>query len=259
MRSMYIDCSMGIAGDMFTAALLDAMSESERQAFADEFNKLGIPGVLMSIEESEKCGIKGTHVRIRIHGVEESEDMHEHHEGDGHSHHSHNGMKDIEAVVRGLDLSDRVKDDVMAVYGHIAAAESKVHGETIEDIHFHEVGTMDAVADVTAVCMLMERVNAARVTASDVNTGSGTVKCAHGVLPVPAPATALILEGMPTYSDDIKSELTTPTGAALLKYFADDFGPMPSMRSPVMGIGMGTKDFERANCLRITIGENDEE
>ena len=147
----------------------------------------------------------------------------------------------------------------MAVYGIIADAEGKAHGKAVDEIHFHEVGTMDAVADVTAVCMLMERIAADRVVSSEVNTGSGTVKCAHGVLPVPAPATANILEGIPAYSNGIKSELTTPTGAALLKYFTDEFGPMPHMKSEVRGYGMGTKDFERANCLKITIGDCDEE
>lgn len=247
---------MGTAGDMFTAALLDTMSEAQRSDFEEEFNKLGIPGVCMSIESSEKCGVAGTHVRIMVNGIEESEDMHDAHHT---HHHSHNGLKDIEAIVGQLNVSDEAKRDIMAVYGIIGDAEAKAHGKPIKEIHFHEVGTMDAVADVTAVCMLMERMAPDKVIASRVNTGSGTVKCAHGVLPVPAPATANILEGIPSYSDDIKSELTTPTGAALLKHFTDEFGAKPSMKSEISGYGMGTKNFERANCLKITIGDSDEE
>ena len=114
---------------------------------------------------------------------------------------------------------------------------------------------MDAIADVTAVCLLMDRIKPQKIAASPINVGGGTVKCAHGILPVPAPATANILEGIPSYSGDIKSELCTPTGAALLKYFVDVFGDMPQMQAERVGHGMGMKDFERANCVKIALGE----
>jgi len=260
MKTLYIDCGMGAAGDMLTAALLDLLPEDERAAFISEFNGLGIPGVSMSIDKSEKCGITGLHVSVKVNGVEEDEHMHDHSHTHGHDHthtHSHNGLHDIEHIVRGhLDLSEKVRSDVMNVYGIIAEAESKVHGEPVSDIHFHEVGTWDAVADVTAVCMLMDRIAPDRVIVSPVNTGSGHVKCAHGILPVPAPATANILTGMPVYSNGIQSELCTPTGAALLKYFATDFGDMPVMTISAAGYGMGKKDFEIANCVRIIAGTN---
>ena len=142
----------------------------------------------------------------------------------------------------------------MNVYKIIADAESKAHGVPVTEVHFHEVGAMDAIADVSAVCMLMDRIGAEHVTASPVNVGGGTVKSAHGILPVPAPATAFILEGIPYYSGDIKSELCTPTGAALLRYFVDGYGDMPSMAIESEGHGMGTKDFDKANCVRITLG-----
>ena len=116
---------------------------------------------------------------------------------------------------------------------------------------------MDAIADVTAVCMLIDRIKPQKILASQVNVGGGTVKCAHGILPVPAPATANILEGIPSYSGDIKSELCTPTGAALLKHFVDEFGDMPEMRVERCGYGMGAKDFERANCVKVTFGVTD--
>lgn len=166
-------------------------------------------------------------------------------------------MADISALIDSLNVSEKVKGDVKAVYGIIADAESRVHGKSVSEIHFHEVGTMDAVADVTAVCMLMETIGAEKIYASPVNVGSGSVKCAHGILPVPAPATELILRGVPVYSGDIESELCTPTGAALLKYFAEDFRAMPPMRVLKTGYGMGTKDFPRANCLRAFLGETD--
>lgn len=257
MRYMHIDCSMGAAGDMLSAALLELIPVNEREGFVDSFNALGIPGVCMEAEPSVKCGVSGTHIHIKVHGVEEG---HTHgHDEHGHDHdahdHEHRGMAEIENIVNGLNgLSEKVRDDVMNVYKIIADAESKAHGVPVSEVHFHEVGAMDAIADISAVCMLMDRIGAERVTATPVNVGGGTVKCAHGILPVPAPATALILEGVPYYSGDIKSELCTPTGAALLKYFVDEFGEMPLMTIGSEGFGMGTKDFEKANCVRITLG-----
>ncbi|MBR0373391.1 MAG: LarC family nickel insertion protein [Mogibacterium sp.] len=268
MKTLYIDCGMGAAGDMLTAALLELLPEGARTAFVEFFNMLGIPGVRMSAEQSTKCGVVGTHVTVTVGGMEEDETMHDHdhshdHEqththADGTTHsHSHNGMYEIEHLVRyHLPLSSKVKDDIIAVYDIIAAAESKVHGVPVTEIHFHEVGTMDAVADVTAVCMLMDRIGPEQVIVSPINTGSGHVRCAHGILPVPAPATANILIGMPAYSNDIQSELLTPTGAALLKHFATGYGNMPVMTTQAVGYGMGKKDFPVANCVRVMLGES---
>ena len=262
MRLMYIDCSMGAAGDMLTGALLDLLDEDARAAFVEEFNRLGIQDVVMETEPSVKCGVEGIHVRIKVHGTEEDEHMHDHHhEHHSHDHehgHSHNGIAGIRHIVADhLDLPENVKEDVLSVYDIIADAESRAHGVPVTDVHFHEVGTMDAIADVTAVCLLMDRIKPQKTAASPVNVGGGTVKCAHGIIPVPAPATANILEGIPSYSGDIKSELCTPTGAALLKYFVEVFTDMPEMRLEKCGYGMGTKDFERANCVRISLGEAD--
>ena len=164
-------------------------------------------------------------------------------------------MKDIETLINGLAVSDRVKADARAVYGLIADAESKVHGRPVTEIHFHEVGTMDAVADVVGVCMRMEMLAPDQVRASPVHTGSGRVRCAHGILPVPAPATALILQGIPSYGGRVEGELCTPTGAALLKHFVSRFGDRPVMAVEAVGYGMGKKDFEQANCVRAFLGE----
>ena len=143
----------------------------------------------------------------------------------------------------------------MAVYGLIARAESHVHGVPVTEIHFHEVGTMDAVADVTAVCLLMNELSPDEVVVSPVHVGSGQVNCAHGVLPVPAPATAYILKDVPIYGGEIRGELCTPTGAALLRHFATRFGAMPVMKTHAIGYGMGKKDFPWANCVRAMLGE----
>lgn len=312
MKTLYIECAMGAAGDMLTAALLELMPDKE--AALAKLNAMGIPGVVFEAEPSAKCGITGTHMRVLIHGEEEGavpcghthahEDHHEHdhahehhhehehdhvherhhehehhahthahahvqedahcHDSDAHDHahhhehdahhHAHHGMAEIRRLIAELAVSETVKEKALAVYQSIAEAESRVHGAEVDQIHFHEVGSMDAVADVTAVCLLMELLAPEQVIVSPIHVGSGTVLCAHGRLPVPAPATALILEGMPIYGGSVQGELCTPTGAALLKTFTDSFGPMPPMTVAKTGYGMGTKDFEQANCLRAMLG-----
>ena len=164
-------------------------------------------------------------------------------------------MDDIEHIISHLDIPDAVKQDVKAVYALIAEAESAAHGTPVELIHFHEVGAMDAVADITAVCLLMHELAPDQVIVSPVHVGSGQVRCAHGILPVPAPATAYILRDAPIYSGTIQGELCTPTGAALLKHFAARFGAMPPMRIEKIGYGMGMKEFEAANCVRAMLGD----
>ena len=143
-----------------------------------------------------------------------------------------------------------------AVYDAIADAEAKAHGCPAGDVHFHEVGALDAVADVAGVCYAMYLLRPEKVVVSPVHVGSGTVRCAHGIMPVPAPATANLLQGAPFYGGEVKGELCTPTGAALLVHFADSFGPMPVMLGQDVGIGIGTKQFEQANCVRVFLGES---
>lgn len=312
MKTLYLECSMGAAGDMLTAALLELLPDPD--SFVKKLNALGIPDVEFRAEKAEKCGITGTHMSVTVHGREEDESMHEHHhdhgqnhdhphgdgeghhhdhdhdhdhphgDGEGHHHdhdhdhdhphgggeghhhdhdhdhahhgHSHTGMAGIRHIVMDhMDLPEKVAQDVMHVYELIAEAESHAHGAPVTDIHFHEVGTMDAIADITAVCMLMNEIAPDQVVVSPVHVGSGHVRCAHGVLPVPAPATAFILQGVPTYGGSVAGELCTPTGAALLKHFASRFGDMPVMAVQAIGYGMGKKDFPRANCVRAMLGE----
>ena len=254
MRTLYIDCSMGAAGDMLTAALLELVED--KNAFVQKLNSIGLEGIEYRLEKSEKCGITGSHMSVLVHGQEEDESMHDHHHEEHHHHHEHNSMDGIRHIVCDhLNISENVKKSVMDIYAIIAQAESEVHGKPVTDIHFHEVGSKDAVADVTAVCLLMEELNVEKVYASPVHVGSGTVKCAHGILPVPAPATANILKGIPVYGGSVSGELCTPTGAALLKYFVSEFREMPLMKIEKIGYGMGKKDFERANCVRVSLGE----
>lgn len=259
MKTLYLDCSMGAAGDMLAAALLELLPDPD--AFVAELNALAIPDVKFSRETSVKCGITGTHLQVTVHGEEEGAHDHHHahshdHHDHAHSHHHHASLHDIEHIVRGhLSLPTTVADNVMAVYRLIADAESKAHGKSVSEIHFHEVGTMDAIADITAVCLLMHRLAPDEIIVSPVHVGSGQVHSAHGILPVPAPATATILQDVPIYGGSIQGELCTPTGAALLKHFADSFGGMPVMRTSAIGYGMGKKDFPAANCVRALLGE----
>ena len=259
MKTLYIDCGMGAAGDMLSAALLELFPQPEE--IIEELNTLGIPHVEFSTEKVTKCGILGTHMTVKIHGHEEHEHCHDHHhEGHTHSHHhAHSSLHDIEHILSHMHISDKIRNDVLAVYNLIAEAESKAHGVPVTEIHFHEVGNLDAVADVAAFCLLMNKLASEKVIVSPIHVGSGQVRCAHGILPVPAPATAYILQGCPIYGGDIKGELCTPTGAALLKYFANDFGCMPVMKVGAIGYGMGKKDFEAANCVRAMLGETADE
>lgn len=268
MKTLYLDCSMGAAGDMLAAALLELLPDPD--AFVAELNALAIPDVKFSREASVKCGITGTHLQVTVHGEEENahdhhhahshdhhhDHAHAHHHDHAHSHHHHASLHDIEHIVRGhLSLPTAVADNIMAVYRLIADAESKAHGKPVSEIHFHEVGTMDAIADITAVCLLMHRLAPDEIIVSPVHVGSGKAHCAHGILPVPAPATATILQNVPIYGGSIQGELCTPTGAALLKHFASRFGDMPVMRTSAIGYGMGKKDFPAANCVRALWGE----
>lgn len=247
MKALYIECNMGAAGDMLMSALSELIPD--QSGFIEKMNQLGLPGVKFILQQSEKCGITGTHIGVEIFGHEE----HDHH--DHHGHHHHSDLASIEHVISHLPVSPWVRQQAMAVYDAIAQAESKVHGVPVSQVHFHEVGALDAVADVVGVCLLMEMLQAGRIVVSPIHVGSGTVKCAHGLLPVPAPATAEILKDVPIYGGAISGELCTPTGAALLKHFAHQFGNMPVMSVQKIGYGMGCKDFERANCVRAMLGE----
>ena len=157
-----------------------------------------------------------------------------------------------------MPLPETVKEQARAVYDAIAQAEAKAHGCPVGDVHYHEVGALDAVADVTGVCYALSLLRPDRIVVSPIHVGSGTVRCAHGVMPVPAPATANLLAGVPVYGGAVQGELCTPTGAALLAHFADSFGPMPAMTVQAVGVGIGTKTFEQANCVRAFLGETAE-
>ena len=227
---------MGAAGDMLAAALAGLLDDTE--SFVKELRGMNIPGAVIALEEKKSLGISGKAFSVKING---------HSEEDGH--HLGHSMHDIRHIVEKLNTSEDIKRDILAVYNIIAGAESKMHGVDVREVHFHEVGMLDAVADIAAVCLAMKKLNPERVVATPVHVGSGTVKCAHGTLPVPAPATAEILRGIPIYGGKVRGELCTPTGAALLKYFVSSFGNMPVICAEKIGYGMGKREFETVNCV----------
>ena len=283
MRTLYIECRMGAAGDMLMSALYELMDGEQKKEFLERMNGLGLPGVKITSRKSSTCGISGTHMEVTVYGEEEHEHEHEHEHGHGHGephpgHHGHGHEEmhgdhhghehggthpghhhadplHISELIGGLDLPEEVRANAGQVYDAIADAEAKAHGCPVEQVHFHEVGALDAVADVTGVCYAMYLLKPERIVVSPVHVGSGTVRCAHGIMPVPAPATANLLSGVPMYGGSIQGELCTPTGAALLVHFADSFGDMPVMSGTDVGIGIGTKEFDQANCVRIFLGE----
>lgn len=277
MRTLYFDLHMGAAGDMISAALIGLFDDPD--AVCSELNALGIPGVKYALSREMKNGISGLHMRVEVDGEVEGEwdhhhDHAHHHEQAHHAHthacgqsshdqvlhdhahhYPHRGLADIRNIIDSLPLDAKVRDDAQAIFASIAEAEAEVHGETLDHIHFHEVGTMDAVADVVAASYLMAKIAPDEVCASDICTGTGAVECAHGILPVPAPATAILLKGLPAYGGSVEGELCTPTGAAIVRHFVDRFCPMPAMRTEAVAYGVGTKDFSQANCLRAMLGE----
>lgn len=271
MKTLYIECNMGAAGDMLMAALYDLLED--QQGFLDKMNALGLPGVRIGARKAATCGIAGTHMAVTVQGEEEKEpvgghehphDHHHHDHGHDHDHDHHHGHHHatpghIAEIIDGLNLPSEVKKQARSVYDRIALAEAQAHGCPVGDVHFHEVGALDAVADVTGVCYALYLLKPDQILVSPIHVGSGTVRCAHGIMPVPAPATARLLTGIPYYTGTIQGELCTPTGAALLAQFADRYGSMPVMRVEKVGIGVGTKEFSQANCVRAFWGETVQE
>lgn len=261
-KTLFLDCSMGAAGDMIAAALIGLFDDPG--AILAALNSMGIPHTTFAIKHVRKCGIAATHLAVRVHGEEEcagdiahESAPHHGHGGDhGHGHHhAHSGLADIFATIDGLALPAKVAGEAREIYRLLADAEAHVHGGSPDSIHFHEVGSLDAIADIAAVALMVNALSPDEIVATPVNTGMGSVRCAHGILPVPAPCTARLLEGMPAYSDGItEGELCTPTGAALLKHYVARFGQMPGMTISRCGVGAGMKDFEKANILRAFIG-----
>ncbi len=263
MRTLFIECNMGASGDMLMGALYELLSDSQKESFLKTMNNLFPNQILLQASPAEKCGIWGTKMNVVILGQEEplTEDMisnhsleHTHREDHVNFGHLHISYPEMLTRIDKLLISNTVKEHAKAVYTIIGNAESLAHNTDISQIHFHEVGTLDALIDVAGCCLLIELLHPEQIIGSPVHVGTGSVRCAHGILPVPAPATAEILKDIPIYAGSIEGELCTPTGAALLKHFVSQFIPMPPISVERTGYGMGTKDFPSANCVRVFLG-----
>ncbi len=237
-RLAYFDCHSGISGDMTLAALIDAGAEPDK--LNEALGTLGVPGLKLQVAEVKKAGYRATQISV----VHEPENRHR------HLHH-------IEKLIESAALSERQKALALSIFRRLAEAEARVHGTTTEKVHFHEVGAADSIADIVGVAVALDLLGIERVVASPVVVGHGTVRIAHGVCSVPAPATAELLRGIPIAQSDVEGELTTPTGAAILAALADSFGPPPAMIIEQLGYGAGQKDLpDRANVLLVLVGRS---
>jgi hypothetical protein len=237
MRICYLDCFSGISGDMLLGALVDAGVDAG--ALRAEFAKLGLEGVELEFEKTLRSSISGTNLTVKV----------------AHDH-SHRSLSKIEQIISTSGLRDVVKQRAIRIFRRLGEVEAAIHNVPVEKVHFHEVGAWDSIADIVGACIAFDLLGIEKIYCSALNLGSGTVKAAHGVMPVPAPATAALVAEVPTYSEGPEVELTTPTGAAIATTLAERFGAMPPMRISATGYGAGDKDFPgRPNLLRVLIGE----
>ena len=239
MRIGYFDCFSGASGDMILAACIDAGVELE-QLRAD-LGGLAVPGWSLEAQTIRKQGFAATQIDVKV---------------DASVDKPHRHLKHIREIIEKSNLPAAVAERALAVFTRLAEAEAVVHGTTIEKVHFHEVGAIDAIVDIVGACAALNRLGIDEVRCSPIPTGNGTVTCDHGVMPVPAPATAQLLKGVPLADCDEMGELTTPTGAAILTTLAAGFGPLPGMSITRIGVGAGRRDgLRRANILRLLVGE----
>lgn len=265
MRVLYFDCFSGISGDMTLGALIDCGVDCEK--FKKELAKLNIDGYEIDITRGMKNGISGTDVNVIL---EIDHDGNDHHDNDGndeHNHedhhhehgmhsHAHRNLSDIEKIIDDSSLSVKVKELSRLMFKKVAVSEAKIHGKSMEEVHFHEVGAVDSIIDIVGTAICIEELKIDKFISSPVNTGMGFVKCQHGIIPVPGPAALEMLKGVPVYSMDINTELVTPTGAAIISTLCSEFGPLPRMVVERCGYGCGKKDIEIPNLLRVVIGED---
>jgi hypothetical protein len=238
MRIGYFDCFSGASGDMILGALVDAGLEVERLQAA--VAGLGVGGIQITAEQVKRGAFVGTQVQVRTDALG----------------HPHRHLKDIEAILDRAAIPDPVRADARRIFRRLAEAEAKAHGGAPDRVHFHEVGALDAIADIVGASWGIRQLGLERILASPINLGGGSIQATHGKLPVPAPGTAALLSGVPAYGSEVPLELTTPTGAAILTTLATAFGPMPAMTVSRVAYGAGQHDLrEQPNLLRLIIGE----
>lgn len=253
MRTLYYDCFCGISGDMNLGAMVDLGVDPEH--LKAELAKLPMAKEFeLEIYRAQKKGIEGTKVDVKlIEHKHKHKHKHEHEHEHSHAHHDHRNLEMIEGMIMGSALSDNIKQMSMKIFMEVAKAEAKVHGKPIEAVHFHEVGAVDSIVDIVGAAICFESLQVDRVISSSVQLGGGFVKCDHGMMPVPAPATAEILKGVPVKMGLVQSEMTTPTGAAILKALVSEYSDQMSMNIIKIGYGLGTRDHEFPNVLRAML------
>jgi uncharacterized protein (TIGR00299 family) protein len=249
MKLLYLDCVGGISGDMLLGALIDL--GLDLKTLRRELAKLKLDEFEISATRGVRQGISGTKFEVAVH-----EHDHHHHHHDEHEHHGRS-FSDIKRLIESSKLGAEVKRHAIGAFQRLAVAEGKIHGVAPAKVHFHEVGAMDSIVDFVGACIGLRALGVGRVVASaPLRTGFGFVDCAHGRFPVPAPATMELLKGVPTFAGDEEAELITPTGAALLREFATEFGPMPAMAVQAIGYGLGSRNLPKSpNVLRALLGE----
>jgi pyridinium-3,5-bisthiocarboxylic acid mononucleotide nickel chelatase len=264
-RTLYLDCFAGASGDMLVGAMLDSGLDFELLRSA--LLKLGVEGYELSLGRVDRSGISAAKFDVHLTSEPHS---HEHHHNHEHSHgeHSHGhrrqshhrSLSEIKGIISSSNLSELVKQRAQAIFQRIGEAEAKIHNVPIETVHFHEVGAIDSIVDIVGACVAFDALKIERIISSPLHVGSGTFQCAHGTYPVPGPATAELLKGIPIYSKDVEGELVTPTGAAIISTLAEGYGPMPMMKIENIGYGAGTRDYPKfPNALRAIIGELEED
>ena len=257
MRIAYFDCFAGASGDMILGALLDAGLDLD--TLKKELAKIHLHGYELQTNRSVKKGITGTKLDVLLDGKPDTPhtDHNQGHVHKNHGHdHAHRNLGDITRLIEDSDLADTIKETAIRIFNRLAEAEARIHNKKVDEIHFHEVGAVDSIVDIAGAAIGLELLGIDQVVVSKIHVGTGTVECAHGTLPVPAPATLELLQGAPVYSHGIENELITPTGAAILTTLADHFGGMPAMKVTQTGYGAGFHDLPIANLLRVSIGES---
>lgn len=236
MRTLYLDCASGISGNMFFAAMLDAGLDAA--PWREALRRLELPQMQVQVQEVHRAGLRATHAEVQF--------PHEH---------VHRHLTDVLKILQGAALPPGVYRRAESIFYALAEAEAEIHGTSIHEVHFHEVGAQDAIVDVMSAAFFLEAAAVERVVASPIRVGKGTVRCAHGEMPIPAPATALLLRGVPTYAGLEEGEFTTPTGAAILKACVDEYSEQPLMRVERIGHGAGSRQTRHANVLRVFLGQ----
>ena len=258
MKTLYFDCSSGISGNMTLGALLEIVGDENY--LLNELKKLNIDEYKIEISKKVKNGITGTYVDVILEHGHHKKDHHEQHQHE-HHHHEHRKLNDVNTIIENSSLEEKVKELAKRIFLRVAKAESKVHNKPLDEVHFHEVGAIDSIVDIVGTAILIHKINPDKIISSVVNDGYGFIRCAHGLISVPVPATSEIFanSNVEFRQIDIDTELVTPTGAAIIAELATEFTPLPAMVTEKIGWGAGSKDLKIPNILKVYYGESEKQ